>query len=50
MPRDRTTKKDIEKEAKKVLPYLKGEAKHPALLDCAAFSLNMAGHLLKLAQ
>jgi hypothetical protein len=30
---DRTAKKDIEKEAVKVLPYLKGE-KYTALLDC----------------
>jgi hypothetical protein len=40
MSLDRTAKKDIEKEAMKVLPYLKGAKKYTALLDCSRYFIN----------
>jgi hypothetical protein len=37
---DRTAKKDIEKEAMKVLPYLSGDKRYTALLDCSRYFLD----------
>jgi hypothetical protein len=44
---DRTAKKDIEKEAAKVLPYLKGVKKYTALLDCSRYFLEYGWEVAK---
>ena len=44
---DRTAHKDIEKEAVKILPYLSGEKKYTALLDCSRCFLNQGWSVAK---
>lgn len=44
---DRTAKKVVEKDAVKVLPYLKGEKKYTALLDCSKYFLEYGWSIAK---